>query len=45
MVRRSGHHDPDTVLPAIWVMDLLRETPCVRFTGADAAEPKCSRIG
>jgi Tol biopolymer transport system component len=34
------HDDPDTVLPTIWVVDLMRDGAVFRFTDADAAEPE-----
>ena len=38
------HDDPDTVLPTIWVMDLLRACAVFRFTDADAAQPEMSPV-
>ncbi len=38
------HDDPDTVLPTIWVMDLLREGAVFRFTDADVAQPELSPV-
>jgi hypothetical protein len=32
------HDDPGTVLPTIWVMDLLRESAVFRFTDTDVAQ-------
>jgi Tol biopolymer transport system component len=38
------HDDPDTVLPTIWVMDLLRESAVFRFTDADLAQPEFTPV-
>lgn len=38
------HDDPDTVLPTIWVVDLLRESAVFRFTDTDAAEPEFAPV-
>ena len=38
------HDDPDTVLPTIWVMDLLRESAVFRFTDADVAQPEFTPV-
>jgi eukaryotic-like serine/threonine-protein kinase len=38
------HDDPDTVLPTIWAMDLLRESAVFRFTDADVAQPELSPV-
>jgi hypothetical protein len=38
------HDDPDTGLPTIWVMDLLREGAVFRFTNIDAAEPEFTPV-
>jgi Tol biopolymer transport system component len=38
------HDDPDSVLPTIWVMDLLRENAVFRITDADVAMPEFSAV-
>jgi Tol biopolymer transport system component len=38
------HDDPDTVLPTIWVMDLLRESAVFRFTDTDVAQPELTPV-
>jgi eukaryotic-like serine/threonine-protein kinase len=38
------HEDPDTVLPTIWVMDLLRENAVFRFTDTDVAQPEFTPV-
>jgi Tol biopolymer transport system component len=38
------HDDPDTVLPTIWVMDLLREGAVFRFTDTDVAQPEFTPV-
>ena len=38
------HDDPDTVLPTIWVMDLLREGAVFRFTDADVAQSEFTPV-
>jgi Tol biopolymer transport system component len=38
------HDDPDTVLPTIWVMDLLRESAVFRFTDADVGQPEFTPV-
>ena len=38
------HDDPDTVLPTIWVMDLLREGALFRFTDTAAEEPEFNAV-
>ena len=38
------HDDPDTVLPTIWVMDLLREGAVFRITDADVAQPEFTSV-
>jgi len=38
------HDDPDTVLPTIWVMDLLRENAVFRITDTDVAQPELSPV-
>jgi Tol biopolymer transport system component len=38
------HDDPDTILPTIWVMDLLREAAVFRFTDADVGQPELSPV-
>ena len=43
-VSMHRHDDPDTALPTIWVIDLLRENAVFRFTDADSAEPELSPV-
>ena len=38
------HEDPDTFLPTIWVMDLLRQSAVFRFTDADVAQPEFTPV-
>jgi Tol biopolymer transport system component len=38
------HDDPDTVLPTIWIIDLLRENAVSRLTDADAAQPEFTPV-
>jgi hypothetical protein len=38
------HDDPDTVLPTIWVIDLLRDGSVCRFTETDIAEPEFNPV-
>jgi hypothetical protein len=38
------HDDPDTVLPTIWIIDLLREDAMFRVTDADAAQPEFTPV-
>jgi Tol biopolymer transport system component len=38
------HDDPDTVLPTIWVMDLLREGAVFRFTDADVGQAEFTPV-
>ena len=40
----NRHDDPDTVLPTIWIMDLLRENAVFRITDADLAVPELSAV-
>ena len=43
-VAMHRHDDPDTVLPTIWVMDLLRQSAVFRFTDADVAQPEFTPV-
>ena len=43
-VTLNRHDDPDTVLPTIWVMDLLRDGAVFRVTDTDAAQPEMSPV-
>jgi len=36
--------DPDTVLPTIWVMDLLRDNAVFRITEADVGQPEFNAV-
>jgi hypothetical protein len=38
------HEDPDTMLPTIWLIDLLREGAVFRFTDADVAQPEFNAV-
>ncbi len=38
------HDDPDTVLPTIWIMDLLREGAVFRFTDVDVGQPEFTPV-
>jgi Tol biopolymer transport system component len=38
------HDDPDTVLPTIWVMDLLREGAVFRITDTNVAQPEFNAV-
>ena len=38
------HDDPDTVLPTIWVMDLVRESALFRFTDLGATQAELSPV-
>jgi len=38
------HDDPDTILPTIWVMDLLREGAVFRFTDIGAREAELTPV-
>jgi Tol biopolymer transport system component len=38
------HDDPGTVLPTIWVMDLLRESAVFRFTDTDVAQSEFTPV-
>jgi eukaryotic-like serine/threonine-protein kinase len=38
------HDDPDTVLPTIWIIDMLRENALFRITDADTAVPELSGV-
>jgi hypothetical protein len=40
----NRHDDPDTVLPTIWIMDLLRENAVFRITDADLAVSELSAV-
>jgi len=43
-VALNRHDDPDTVLPTIWVIDLLREGAMFRVTETDAAQPEFTPV-
>jgi Tol biopolymer transport system component len=43
-VAANRHDDPDTGLPTIWIMDLLRENSVFRITDADLAVSELSAI-
>jgi Tol biopolymer transport system component len=43
-VALNRHDDPDTVLPTIWVIDLLREGAMFRVTDTDAAQPEFTPV-
>jgi Tol biopolymer transport system component len=38
------HEDPDTMLPTIWLIDLLREGAVLRFTDADVGQTEFNAV-